>query len=230
MINDLHRKLESFYNPSLFDYKSNGGIVCITEHEPGAKVKKADVIYQGQLLVINNCLLSVCHNIYEDNGQRHPELRHDCDGILLIKNRGGKYLIFIELKSKYSEENIIKAEKQLAASYIRVLSRLSCIEGFNVDEYKKCGIIVSYAPNTKELNKNDKKQKQNKSLLSRYEKQMRAFLKDKGRFELDKCFVSIGHLPIRRDLIFDTLPIFHINVSDGSPSVQFNLDDILKSV
>lgn len=68
MINDLHRKLESFYNPSLFDYKSNGGIVCITEHEPGAKVKKADVIYQGQLLVINNCLLSVCHNIYEDNG------------------------------------------------------------------------------------------------------------------------------------------------------------------
>ena len=212
MIDLLHNQLKNFYEPSLFDYKSYGGMVCIDEHESGAKVKKASVCYHGQLLVIGNCLLRECHKIYGDNISGSPEMKHDCDGILLIKKREKKYFVLIELKSKYTEDNITKAEKQLAASYVRVLSRLSCIEGFCADEYKKCGVIISYAPDSRDLSKNDRKRKQSRSSLNRYEKQMRIFSKDKGCFDLDKCFVRLGDLPLRKDLLFDKLPIFYVNV------------------
>lgn len=230
MVDVLHHKLGSLYKPSLFEYKSNGGTVCVDEHEPGAKVKKASINYHGQLLMVDNCLLKECHKIYDDNTIGHPELKHDCDGILFIKYREKKYFVLVELKSKYTEENITKAEKQLAASFVRVLSHLSCVDGFNADEYIKCGIIVSYAPNTRELRKTNLKREQNKSALSRFDRQMRAFSKDKGCFALDKLFVRLGSLPLRKDLVFDELPVFHVNVDEGADSVRFDVDDILRKI
>lgn len=230
MIDVLHHKLERLYKPSLFEYKSNGGMLCIDEHDSIAKVKKASIIYHGQLVIVDNSLLKECHNIYENNTARCPELKHDCDGILLIKYRNKKYFVLVELKSKYTEDNITKAEKQLAASFVRVLSRLSCVDGFNADEYIKCGIIVSYAPDTYELRKTSQKRGQNKSALSRFDRQMRAFSKDKGCFELDKLFVRLGDLPLRRDLMFNKLPVFHVNVDEGADSVRFDINDILKEI
>lgn len=226
----LHHKLTSLYKPSLFDYKSSGGIVCVDEHEPGAKVKKASICYHGQLLIVNNCLLRDCHNIYDDNMGRCPELKHECDGILLVKYRNKKYFVLVELKSKYTEENIAKAEKQLAASFVRVLSRLSCVEGFNTDEYVKCGIIVSYAPDTKNVRRINQKRELDKSSLSRFERQMRTFFKDKACFELDNLFVRLGNLPLRQDLKFDKLPVFHVNVNEKADSVRFDMDDILDKI
>lgn len=230
MIDVLHHKLGSLYKPSLFVYKSSGGTVCIDEHDPEAKVKKASITYHGQLLIVNNDILKNCHKIYDDNTIGFPELKHDCDGILLIKCRNKKYFVLIELKSKYTEENITKAEKQIAASYIRVFSRLSCIDGFNPDEYIKCGIIVSYAPNISDLRKTDQKRGQSKSALTRYDRQMRAFSKDKGCFKLNKVFVRLGNLPLRQNLLFDELPVFHVNVDEGADSVRFDMDDILKEI
>ena len=230
MIDVLHNKLGSLYKPSLFEYKSNGGMVNINEHDSGAKVKKASINYHGQLLVVDNCLLKECHKIYDDNIVGCPELQHDCDGILFIKYRNKKYFVLIELKSRYTEENITKAEKQIAASYIRVLSRLSCIDGFNSDEYIKCGIIVSYAPSISGLRKTNQKKAQNKTALTRYDRQMRAFSKAKGYFTLNKVFVRFGNLPLRQDLMFDELPVFHVNVDEGADSVRFDIYDILKEL
>ena len=230
MIDVLYHKLETLYRPSLFEYSSNGGIVCVDEHEDGAKVKKASICYHGQLLVVDNCLLKECHNIYDNNTVGCPELKHDCDGILFVKYRNKKYFVLIELKSKYTEDNITKAEKQLAASFVRVLSCLSCVDDFCADDYIKCGIIVSYAPNTSTLRKTIQKRGQQKSMLSRFEKQMRVFSKDKGCFELDKLFVRLGDLPLRQDLMFDKLPVFHVNVDEGADSVHFDMYDILKEI
>lgn len=229
MIDVLHHKLEQLYKSSLFDYKSSGGVVNIDEHESNAKVRRVDIDYRGQLLLIDNSLLRDCHQIYGENTVGHPELKHDCDGILFIKNRDKKYFILVELKSKYTEENITKAEKQLAASYVRVLSRLSCINGFNANEYKKCGVIVSYAPDVEELRRNDQKRMQHLN-LNRFDKQMRAFSKDKGRYELDKRFVKLDNLPLRQEFIFEQLPVFHINVNKNDDSVRFEIDEILRKL
>lgn len=223
----LHQNLEHLYKSSLFNYISYGGIITIDESDVCAKVKKADIVYHGQVLKIDNVFLKGCHTIYDDIVVGNPELKHDCDGILFISNAHGKYFVLIELKSKYTEDNITKAEKQLAASYVRVLSHLLCIEGFNIDDYIKCGIIVSQAPDVKHLRKSVLKRNQDEK-LSRYEKQMREFSKDGGCFQLDKKFVKFDSLPIRSVLKFDSLPVFHINVNENNNSVKFDINDILK--
>ena len=113
---------------------------------------------------------------------------------------------------------------------MRVLSRLSCVEGFNTDEYLKCGIIVSYAPDTKNVRRINQKRELDKSSLSRFERQMRTFFKDKACFELDNLFVRLGNLPLRQDLKFDKLPVFHVNVNEKADSVRFDMDDILDKI
>ena len=144
----LHQNLEHLYKSSLFNYIAYGGIITIDESDVCAKVKKADIVYHGQVLKIDNVFLKGCHTIYDDIVVGNPELKHDCDGILFISNAHGKYFVLIELKSKYTEDNITKAEKQLAASYVRVLSHLLCIEGFNIDDYIE---IENYSGTVEEI-------------------------------------------------------------------------------
>lgn len=63
--------------------------------------------------------------------------------------------------------------------------------------------------------------------LTRYERQMQAFSKNNVSFNLNPLFVHLNRLPIRTDLLFDTLPIFHVNVSNKGTFVKFDLDPIL---
>ena len=227
MSNNLYNDLTHFYHPDLFEYKCCGGLIPIYEYETNATVKMVEMCYHGKLLSIKNELLKVCHNIYKNNQNNLPEIKHDCDGIFFLTIREQKYFVLIELKSKYSNDNIEKAEKQLAASYIRVLSRLSCLKDFDISKYKVCGIIVSHNPTTAELLKVNKK-RQTKQALYRYEKQMMVFREDANRFDLSHLFVRTNQLPIREDLLFNTLPVFHINCH--GETVKFDLDTILRKL
>lgn len=103
-----------------------------------------------------------------------PKLRHSCDSVMIIERKEEKFIVFIELKSEYSNTNIRKAEKQLCASYLRIMFLLSCIENEDLLQYKKCGIIVSHPIDTKDLMLIQKK-KQNGFNLSRYERQCLRF-------------------------------------------------------
>jgi len=227
MSDKLYDDLTSLFNPKLFRLLCCGGIIPIKEKNVNATVKKAEMDYHGKLLIIDGNFLSKSHEVYEENELRKPELRHDCDGIFFLTQGNQKYFILIELKSKYSKENIEKAEKQLAASYIRVYSYLSCLSDFNARDYKACGIIVSHAPDIDEiLNVNRKKKV--KQHLNRYEKQMDVFRKKMEPFDLNDWFVHIKKIPIHQSLLFDTLPVFHVNVASEGSSVRFKLDSILK--
>lgn len=227
MSNNLYNDLIHFYHPDLFEYKCCGGLIPIHEYETNATVKMVEMCYHGKLLSIKNNLLRECHNIYKDNQNNLPELKHDCDGIFFLTKGEQKYFVLIELKSKYTKDNIEKAERQLAASYIRVLSRMSCLKDFDISKYKVCGIIVSHYPSTAELSKANKK-RHTRQTLDRYERQMMAFRENAIPFELSHLSVRTNQLPIREDLLFNTLPIFHIN-SYGS-SVKFDLDTILSKL
>lgn len=223
----LYDELICLYHPDLFEYECCGGIVAVCEQESCATVRKAEICYHGKLLAIKNDLLKECHKIYKNNENNSPELRHECDGIFFLTNREQKYFVLIELKSKYNQDNIVKAEKQLAASYTRVLSRLSCLRNFDAKKYKACGIIISHAPTANELLKINKK-RQIRQSLDRYEKQMLTFRDDDTPFELNRLFVRMHNLPIREDLLFDVLPIFHVNCY--GESVKFDLDTILRNL
>lgn len=231
--NELYDKLTLVFDPALFIYKSVGGNFIINEHESGSSINAVNIHYQGQLLSIDNKFLKNSHDIYPDNTSRHPypELKHDCDGILIISVREQKYIILLELKSTYSKTNIRKAEKQLVASYMRLVSRLNCLDNFDINSYKKCAIIISHQLDPNELLKISRKKKIS-GILSRYEKQALIHHANKNikSYEMDKIYSQLCQLPIKKELYFDYLPIFHGKINNDCNSGDINIENFLRKI
>lgn len=76
----------------------------------------------------------------------------DCDGIILFEKNGQKYMIFCELKSTFSTKEIAKAKNQVIGSYVKMKGLFSTLQGYDVDDYKPVGIIVSFEPTQEQLN------------------------------------------------------------------------------
>ncbi len=107
---------------------------------------------------------------------------------------------------------------------------LYCIEDFNPDEYKKCGIIVLHPISSNELVKISKK-KEIKIDLDRYEKQCLSWSNQKLKsYNLDKRYSGLGKLPIKKFLYFENLPVFHLAVNEKSKEGQFDLDELLNKL
>jgi hypothetical protein len=78
-------------------------------------------------------------------------LLKDCDGIVLFEKNGQNYILFCELKSNYSLDNIVKAKDQLVGSFVKFKGLLSCIQGYKQEDYKPIGLIVSFEPTQEQL-------------------------------------------------------------------------------
>lgn len=220
---ELYNELTRIFADRWFDFRSGGDALEIEEHESGASVKNIALIFHGQLLLIKNEYLKKTNDLYRENDNL-PELKHDCDGVLINETKENKYLIFVELKSEHCESNFVKAERQIAASYMRVLSFLSCLRHFNVKDYKICGIIASKPVTTEKLVK-IKQKKSVKRPLARYERQTLKFAKSSPEsFDLCDVFTGLSTLPVREELYFASLPIFHLDVHGASG--RFDLEDI----
>lgn len=136
--------LKTVYDGRWFHWKGTGGIVEIKEEEPQASVKGVMMEHHGQLLSIDKDLFGKTDCLYksdDDTDETMPKLRHSCDGIFIIERREQKFIVFIELKSKYSASNIRKAEMQICASFLRLMSLLNCLED---DEWAKYKAALSF--------------------------------------------------------------------------------------
>ena len=225
--------LKTVYDERWFHWKGTGGIVEIKEEEPQASVKGVIMEHHGQLLSIDKEIFGKTDCLYksdDDTDETMPKLRHSCDGLFIIERREQKFIVFIELKSKYSESNIRKAEMQICASFLRLMSLLNCLENDEWTRYKKCGIIVSHPVNDEYATLVQKKKNDGRK-LNRYERQCLAF-KSKGikNFPIQRVYSKLDQLPITHRLLFDELPTFHININENDSTGRFNLEDILKQL
>lgn len=75
----------------------------------------------------------------------------DCDGIVMFEKNGQKYMLFCELKSSYVKDDIVHAKDQLVGSSVKMKGLLSTLQGYNRDEYKYIGLIVSFEPTQEQL-------------------------------------------------------------------------------
>ena len=144
----LYDHLIKVFHSDLFEIRYGGGIFTIKETDRNASVKKIDIEFHGQLLAIHNGIFNKTDFLFpedEETGPDLPKLRHGCDGVLAIECKETKYLVFIELKSDYTSDNISKAEKQICASYLRIAMLLNGIYGINLDNYKNPGNVLSTA-------------------------------------------------------------------------------------
>ena len=221
---EIYDKLTTVFSSKWFEIRHTGDCYNIVEEDKGASVKNAKITYHGKLMSINK-------EIFNKTDSLFPELRHSCDGVLVIEKKEQKYIVFIELKSDYTKDNIRKAEKQLCASYFRTLALLQCIDIKDTHKYKKCAIIISYQLDNHEITLLQKAKTQKVKQLNRYQKQCLAFaFNDFKVFPISKAYSYLGNLPVKDELMFDELPTFHVNVNSGENSVSFELDDILNNL
>lgn len=230
----LYDKLTKVFDARWFLLKHNGGTFSVKENEAGAFVQEIEFEYHGQLMSIHKEIFAKTDFLYKEDDETEkgmPPLRHSCDGILVIERKEERFIIFVELKSKYSEENITKAEKQLSASYFRMMSLFSIFDGIEYSRYKKCGIIVSYPIETERLTYILKKKSTQLGPLSRFERQCLQFSKKEPlNFPINRIYSRLQKLPVKGGFYFDELPTFHVKVNRDEKRGKFNLDSILKQL
>lgn len=227
----LYDDLTEVFSEDWFHFEHKGGIIKIEETGKQATVKSVELEFHGQAISIHKEIFEKTDCLFkrdEEVRDKMPKLQHSCDGVLIIEQQERKYLVFVELKSDYTSDNIRKAEIQLCASYLRIMALLNCIKDFHADKYRKCGIIVSHPQSPEKLNLILKK-KNNKISLTRFERQSLSFASKypKGGFPMDKTYSLLGKLPITDCLHFDILPTFHLNVNKNCGTGYFVLNDIL---
>ena len=231
---EIYDKLPQVLSKDWFDIRHTGSCYGIVEEEKGAAVRNAEIIYHGKLMSINKDIFNKTDFLFykeDDTPQNMPDLRHSCDGVLVIEKKEKKYIVFIELKSDYTQGNIRKAEKQLCASYFRTMALLQCLDINDIDQYKKCGIIVSYQLDRSKVTLYQKIKTQKARHLTWYERQGLTFaFNDFKSFPITKTYSYLGKIPVKSSLVFDELPTFHVNVNNGCDCVKFELDKILNQL
>lgn len=88
-------------------------------------------------------------------------MRLNCDKVILFEREGQKHILFCELKSSFSSDEIAHAKDQIVGSLVKIRSLFQSLQGFDAKEYKYIGLIASFKPTEEQLNAlsklNDKK-------------------------------------------------------------------------
>ncbi len=229
----LYNDLTAVFCNDLFKLTRHGGIVEINEADKNASVRRAELECHGKIMSISTDIFNKTDSFYNadaDTKVGMPKLQHGCDGVLVIEKGDSHYIVFIELKSDYSNGNIRKAEMQICASYLRVMALLNTVDSDDISKYKKCGIIVSHPLDDADKTLIMKKKNAGKR-LSRYERQCLVFASNRLKcFPISKKYSQLDKIPVKDCLRFDELPAYHINVNINSASERFNLENILKDL
>ena len=79
-------------------------------------------------------------------------MRLNCDKVVLFELEGQKYMLFCELKSTFSTDEIVHAKDQIVGSLVKIRSLFHTLQEVKLDEYKPIGLIVSFQPTDEQIN------------------------------------------------------------------------------
>jgi len=116
-----------------FGFKQSGKHWEVNETNPSAQLttlkvrnSKAEFVGFNQELTRDmSCLTAKRSTQFEDKG---------CDGIAFVKINDEERLLFVELKSKCTAQNLNDALKQMCISFLKMHAMLSLCEGYSLRE------------------------------------------------------------------------------------------------
>jgi len=224
MIDTLHIQLKTLFSPAHFgDIVQTGHI---TESGPQVTVDCVEVKTSGELFLIENSFQQSNRGLFNYRNQGTP-LACDCDGVAAVELEGENYLVFIELKSSYTDSQIIKARKQLLTGYYNIMTQLNCTQVFHRNDFKCCCLIVSH-PISDELLRRYMQWKQQDSIDGLHRLGLFfAMHKDEPALLCKTDVPEIASLPVSHNCLCDKIPLFHCEVPEGSSCVTINLDTLL---
>lgn len=215
----IYDALTSIYKDKFFKEYSSGDVLIVSERDGKPKVKEVQIDINSEVTYIDSEFLhNVTSKYYRDN-QCKPELQHDCDGVLIIIFNNTLYLVFLELKSDYTIDNIVKAEKQISTSYFRLIRHLLPFKCFNFYSCKVCGVIISL-PIGVETKRKIRNKKNVGRTLSRFEQQAEHFTKKKNPYLLKSEYTGMDKLLVYDSYVMSSFPIFHIDANAGTTNMD----------
>lgn len=201
-----------FYNEKLFlSAKDN---VTIKETDKGATVKSATINCQNANFDYSTEIIwSAGDNLYRKESGGY-KFRSKCDGFLICRTENKNYLIWIELKSGFSEV-FNKAIYQLSACYVKMKSYLRTISTYKAKDFEEIAIVVSHPEDDKSqsIEENDSVLSRRNTLVSEEtpsDKCRRRFIRT-GKITIDAADFDSGKLHLVSDILPHDLRVFHIS-------------------
>lgn len=137
MLSSFCAAWNSLFSKHPSEYKIGG--VTITEQEQSAKNKALTV----------NCSEAVSFPSKQFNGYDMFSAlsESNCDGALLVSNEDGTYdMVYIEMKSRFSTDEVFKAKCQIVETYTKMQSLLRMMKDYATLSVKRVhGIIETQA-------------------------------------------------------------------------------------
>lgn len=81
----------------------------------------------------------------------HELVRKDCDGLLTYETPKAHVIIAVEIKTSFSQDDILNAVRQIIGSIRKLEAMMSILQGFDSSRVKHKGIIVSRDPSTAQI-------------------------------------------------------------------------------
>ncbi|MBR1833887.1 MAG: hypothetical protein IJ785_00020 [Bacteroidales bacterium] len=198
----------------------------IEETDRDAHFKYLTIEKSNQVILFADTFLKNCNNSFK--GKTAPVLNEECDGIIITDYNGNKFIIFIELKSKF-EKGVDKGPKQLLASCFKALTLFNCIDGFSFNDYNLCAVLALQKPSTESLNKVRQKEEIKEDLTGLDQLKKKAIEKEIIESEISMEEYLFNTLPIKPTYCSD-LPLVIYTIEPDKDSGAINLDTILSKV
>lgn len=185
----------------------------IQESEREARVKTAIFETEGELFHISKDFLDASKEQYLKNCDcQGPELEHCCDGIIISPEKDRNYVFLVELKSKYTKDNVAKALKQLAASYIKLITTFFPFRNFKQEEWIFAGLLVSLPISDEDITSYKKQIEINGTYAPLFRFALN--LHTKKEFFVDQEYLKFDKLPLKEELLLKKLPLFYVESSE----------------
>ena len=140
----------------------------------------------------------------------------DCDGVTIFEKNGQKYILYTELKSSFILEEIVKAKDQLVGTHVKIKGVLSTLQGYDINEYKPIGLIVSFAPTQEQLT----------TISKNYDK--------RASFAISLSNMRKYHMPSEKcnqfyvPLAVGDFEIYYVGVPNRQTNYSISINEILK--
>ena len=223
--NELYSKLIQIFEQKYIKEYSDGSLV-INDTDKNAHFNCLAIEKRSHAILFADTFLKNFNNSFK--GDPAPELNRECDGIVITEYNGKKYIILVELKSKF-ETGMGKGPKQLLASCFKTLTLFSCIDGFSFNDYNLCAVLALQKPTPESLNKVRQKKELKEDLKELDLLKIEVNKNDIVQSEISRKKFLFDTLPIKETFCHD-LPLFIFTVKDDKTSGTMNLDKILSMV
>lgn len=217
-------ELTEFYDNKLFYLAKD--TVKITESDSSATVTSATINCQNANFdYCTENIWSAGVNLYSKESEGY-KFKRKCDGFLICRTEEKNYLIWIELKSGFSEV-FNKAIYQLSACYVKMKSYLRTISTYKAEDFEEIAIVVSHPEDDKSqsIEENDSVLSRRNTLVSEEtpsDKCRRRYRKT-GAITIDAADFDSGKLHLVSDILPHNLRVFHIPTETEQANIDLKL-------